>query len=57
MRPVSSSAAKSSTATSGTSSSTSSGAAAGLVHSLALDGAFGGLVALAGTFIGAALIV
>jgi hypothetical protein len=53
MRPVSSS----SSATSGTSSSTSSGAAAGLVHSLALDGAFGGLVALAGTFIGAALVL
>ncbi|KAG1734503.1 hypothetical protein EDB19DRAFT_1154120 [Suillus lakei] len=57
-----SSTTSSSTTTSGTSSATSttataSGAATGLVHSLALNSAFGGLVALAGALIGAALVI
>ncbi|KAG2102848.1 uncharacterized protein F5147DRAFT_287195 [Suillus discolor] len=40
-----------------TSAATSSGAATGLAPSLALNSAFGGLVALAGTLIGAAFVV
>ncbi|KAG1774607.1 hypothetical protein EV702DRAFT_519668 [Suillus placidus] len=40
-----------------TSGATASGAATGLVPSLALNSAFGGLVALAGTLIGAALVM
>ncbi|OJA19755.1 hypothetical protein AZE42_06786 [Rhizopogon vesiculosus] len=46
----------SSVKTSGT-PATSSGAATGLVPSLALNGAFGGLVALAGALIGAAFVL
>lgn len=40
-----------------TSAATSTGAATGLAPSLALNSAFGGLVALAGTLIGAAFVV
>ncbi|KAG1867047.1 hypothetical protein C8R48DRAFT_671932 [Suillus tomentosus] len=40
-----------------TSAATSSGAATGLAPSLALNSAFGGLVALAGTLIGAAFVM
>jgi len=57
---LSSTATSASTTTHASSSSvsaTSSGAATGLVSSLALDGAFGGVVALAGALVGAALVL
>ncbi|KAG2357159.1 hypothetical protein BDR07DRAFT_392478 [Suillus spraguei] len=54
--PISTPTTSSSAKTSAT-AATSSGAATGLVPSLALNSAFGGLVALAGVFIGAALVV
>ena len=55
MKLASSTASRTSTATSGAPSSTS-GAAESLVHSLVLDGAFGGLIALTGTLFGVALV-
>ncbi|KAJ8587679.1 hypothetical protein M405DRAFT_934573 [Rhizopogon salebrosus TDB-379] len=54
---LASTASHSSSTSLSSSSATSSGAATALVPSLALNGAFGGLIALAGALVGAALVL